>query len=64
MVLAPALFDFAAGRRAQKAEFHGEFFPAEAVADLAGQSFVKYFQLDKQTGKPKGIVAVNLEDLP
>lgn len=64
MVLAPTLFDFSEGRRAQKATFHGEFFPAEAVADLAGRSFIEYFQFDTQTGKPKGIVAVNLGDLP
>jgi hypothetical protein len=63
MVLAPALFDFAEERRAQKAAYRGEFFPADAVADLAGRSFVEYFQLDKRTGQPKGIVALNLGDL-
>lgn len=64
MALAPTLFDFAEDRRAQKATYHGELFPTEAVADLAGRSFVEYFQLDGQTGEPKGIVVLELGDLP
>lgn len=64
MAREPALFNFSKGRRVQKAAFGGELFPAEAIADLAGTSFVEYFQLDKLTGEPKGIIALNLGDLP
>ncbi len=63
-LLEPALFDFHAGRAAQKARFGGELFPAEVPADAAGTVFLDYFQRDKRTGAPKGIVVVNLGDVP
>jgi hypothetical protein len=62
--LDPVLLTFAAARRAQKERFGGEFFPAEAIADPDGTRFLDYFQQDKLTADPKGIVALNLEDLP
>lgn len=61
---APELFDFRPGRPGQKARFGGEFFPAEVPADAAGAQFVDYFQRDKRTGDPKGIVAIDLGELP
>jgi len=61
---APELFDFRAGRPGQKARFGGEFFPAETPADAAGALLLDYFQRDKRTGDPKGIVAIDLEGLP
>lgn len=64
MALAPALLEFAEARRSQKAAYGGELFPAEAVADVAGRSFLEYFQRDRQTSEPKGIVELNLGDLP
>jgi len=63
IALAPAVLDFAEARRSRKAAFGGELFPAEAVADLAGRSFVEYFQLDRHTGDPKGIVELNVGDM-
>lgn len=63
-VLDPVLLEFANARAAQKERFRGECFPAEAIADPDGTRFVDYFQRDKLTGEPKGIVAVDLEDLP
>ena len=51
-------------RAAQKAKYHGELFPASAVADQHGTTYLDFFQRDKQTGKPKGIVAIDLESFP
>lgn len=51
-------------RAAQKAKFGGEFFIAESSADLWGTPYVDFFQHDRGTGQPKGIVAIDLGDLP
>ena len=56
-------FDFSAQRAAQKERFGGEFFPAKAVAGHKSV-FFEYFQIDKSTGRAKGIVKVRLETLP
>ena len=56
----PLFFDFANFRAAQKAKFYGEFFPASTSADRAGRTFLEFFQIDKNTGNPKGIVALDL----
>lgn len=58
--LDPVLLDFRQKRAAQKAKFGGELFPAAALADSAGTSFLAFFQTDKATGDPKGIIAINL----
>jgi hypothetical protein len=63
-LLDPVLLTFADARRAQKERFGGELFPAEASADPHGTRFLEYFQRDKITGEPKGIVALDLETLP
>ncbi|MGH8793085.1 MAG: DUF6932 family protein [Stackebrandtia sp.] len=62
--LDPELLDFTKRRAAQKAKYGGELFPAESRADPAGTRFRDYFQQDKTTGEPKGIVALDLGDLP
>jgi hypothetical protein len=38
-----------------------DIFPAHGIADLLGTSFLEYFQLNKNTGKRRGIVAINLQ---
>ncbi len=63
-LLAPVLFDFHAGRRAQKAHYGGELFPMDASADAAGTRFLDFFQRDKDTNQPKGIIAIDLGGLP
>ena len=50
----PVFFDFSENRKKQKALYYGEFFPSSFSADGA-LSFFKYFQIDKHTGKTKGI---------
>jgi hypothetical protein len=54
--------DFSNGRRAQKRKYFGEFFPAQMPEGATGRLFLEFFQTDKETGKPKGIVALNLQE--
>jgi len=62
-IVEPVLFDFRNRRAAQKAKFLGELFPSQQIADNAGTTFLEFFQIDKNTGQPKGIVAVDLGSL-
>lgn len=55
------LLDFSlAGRRAMKAKYRGDLFPAEIPEDASGKVFLDFFQTDKRTGDPKGIVLLDL----
>ena len=56
----PVFFDFQAGRVRQKTQFGGEFFPAQLPEGLSGKTFLEFFQRDRD-GRPKGIVALDLE---
>ncbi len=58
--LDPVFLDFSQGRAAQKARFKCEFFPADLPEGLTGKTFLEFFQVDKETGAAKGIVAFNL----
>jgi hypothetical protein len=58
--LEPVFFDFSSMRAAQKTKYLGEFFPSTAVADAVGTRFWQFFQIDKNTGSPKGIVVLTL----
>ena len=60
VLLDPVLLTFDAGRAAQKATYMGELFPASVVANAGGFSFIDFFQIDKETGDPKGIIAIDL----
>ena len=63
-LLDPILLTFANGRIAQKIKFGGELFPAGFVADPAtGGLFIDFFQIHKETGAAKGIIAIDLERL-
>ena len=57
------LLTFDGGRAAQKAKHLGELFPASVIADVDGLSFLEFFQTDKETGSPKGIIAIDLGGL-
>ena len=63
VILDPVLLTFEDGRAKQKAKYLGELFPASFPADDDGFSFLEFFQTDKETGKRKGIVAINLREL-
>jgi len=60
MLLDSVFFDFQNGRAAQKARFGVEFFPAQAPQRL--KTFLDFFQIDKDTGKQKGIIEILLDD--
>ena len=57
----PAALD--PGRAIQKAKYMGELYPASIIADAEGLSFLEFFQTDKDTGRPKGILAIDLGGL-
>jgi hypothetical protein len=59
----PVLLDFSNRRAAQKVKFGGELFPAQAQANPSGGIFLDFFQRDKNTGNPKGIIAIDLRSL-
>ncbi len=61
-VLDPVFFDFDDGRAAQKTRFGAEFFPAQVPEGVTGRAFLDFFQVDKQTGGPKGIIKLELDD--
>ena len=63
-LLDPVLLDFGPGRAAQKVKYHGELFVTNAPASGAGSTFLDFFQRDKATGDPKGILAIDLGGLP
>jgi len=51
--------DFSNKRERQKRKLLGEFFPSGARAD-GHRTFVEYFQNDRYTDEPKGIIRVQL----
>lgn len=63
-LLDPVLLTFDPGRVTQKAKYLGELFPSSTVANLQGNTFLEFFQVNKETGLPKGIVALDLWRLP
>ena len=62
-ILDPVLLDFSSGRVRQKMKFGGELFPANLTEGKSGRTFRDFFQIDKNTGKAKGIVVLDLESL-
>jgi hypothetical protein len=44
--LDPIFYAFDDDRAAQKARFGGELFPADAIADIYGNRFIDFFQID------------------
>ena len=57
------LLTFDRGRATQKAAFLGEFFISDSRADPQGTLFRDFFQTDRE-GRRKGIVVIDLKDLP
>jgi len=58
--LDPVLLDFRHPRATQKAKFGGEMFVANSSATPDGTRFLDVFQIDKNTGDAKSIVAIDL----
>ncbi len=63
-LLDPVLLTFDRGRVAQKTKYQGELFPAQFRQGGTGVTFLELFQLDKETDRAKGIVALDLRTLP
>ena len=61
--LKPVFLDFAAGRKAQKRAYFGEFFPAQMPEGMTGRLFLDFFQCDKETGGRKAIVGLKLQEI-
>ena len=61
--LDPVLLTFDQDRATQKAKYGGELFPASSSADLKDHAFLEFFQTDKETGRKKGIIALDLGGL-
>jgi hypothetical protein len=59
----PILLDVSKSRERQKLKFMGEMLPAYNLANSSGRIILDFFQTDRQTGQPKGIVAINLKDI-
>jgi hypothetical protein len=57
--LDPVLLVFDNKRAAQKAKYFGEMFPTTAPATRS-KLYIDFFQEDKFTSKPKGIVGIKL----
>jgi len=62
--LDPALLDWSNRRATQKAKFGGELFVAESAVDPWGTTYLEFFQRDRDTGEPKGILVIDLRSLP
>jgi len=58
-LLDPVFLDFSNKRFAQKRKYQGEFFPAQMGAGH-GEMFLDFFQVEKYSNKPKGIVLIDL----
>lgn len=51
--------DFSDGRKNQKLKYYGEFFPSSAPANRTN-TYLVFFQTDKETGLKKGVVRILL----
>lgn len=61
--LDPVLLMFDSGRIAQKTKYGGELFIASIRNGRTGPAMLDFFQTDKDSGKRKGIVAIDLRRL-
>lgn len=59
--LDPVLLRFGNKREEQKHKFQGEMFIAE-YPGAPGVTFLEFFQIEKFSGRPKGIIRVRLPD--
>jgi hypothetical protein len=60
-ILDPVLKFLDLGRVSQRVKYGGDLFPAEVSVNRTGIRFLEYFQRDKDTQAPKGIIVIDLE---
>lgn len=56
----PILIDIKNHKKEMKEKYLGDIFPAEVPEGNTGKLFRNFFQIDKNTGEDKGIIAINL----
>lgn len=61
--LDPVLLKFDNKREVQKLKYRGELFINSLSAD-GRRNFLDFFQIDKDSGKPKGIIRISLVNIP
>lgn len=59
--LPPALIDLEPPRALQKATYGGDVLP-NVIEGSSGQPFLEFFQQDAETGRPRGIVQLDLSE--
>jgi len=59
-LLDPVLLKFDNKRTTQKLKYLGELFPANCCEQGTGKSWLDFFQVDKDTGHRKGVIAIDL----
>lgn len=57
----PILFDFANKRANQQRQYKCDIFPAHFFADPSGTLYIDFFQKDKATNNPKGIIKIIIQ---
>lgn len=58
--LMPILWDLGFPRYEQQRKYHADIFPTNCVEGYSSRCFLDFFQLDKNTGNPKGIVKLEI----
>lgn len=53
--------DLCRGTQKHKFVYYGEFYPAPVIEGGSGLTFLDFFQTDRETGKRKGIIMIELE---
>jgi len=63
-LLDPLLMDFSPqGRARMKVKYLADLFPSTWIEQSSSSTFLNYFQIDKATGLPKGVLVLNLRDI-
>ncbi|MBL8379604.1 MAG: hypothetical protein JNM79_17180 [Burkholderiales bacterium] len=62
-LLDPVLLNFDPGRAAMRAKYGGDIFPADFQESTTGKTFLDFFQVDKLSGSPKGIIELDVRGL-
>jgi hypothetical protein len=60
ITLMPILWDLNPPRKEQQRIYHADIFPANIIESASGKYFLDFFQSDKNTGKPKGIIKIQI----
>jgi len=46
-----------------KVKYLADLFPSTWIEQSSSSTFLNYFQIDKATGLPKGVLVLNLRDI-